>query len=154
MNKKLKTIFENAECPMVQEPSQKILNWLSTIGLDKRLIEEFSNCSRCGPIRVNKIYFNQFNELFDDNLEEQNKRCLENGYLIIGSGLNGDPIVLQLETTKVGYVSHDELWEEEDSDFKDIVAITDLDVFDFYKNAYSDDFPVDIHELEEKGLSI
>ena len=34
------------------------------------MIEEFSNCSRSGPIRVNKIYFNQFNQFFEDNLED------------------------------------------------------------------------------------
>jgi hypothetical protein len=154
MNMRLKRIFENAEHPIVEEPSQKVKEWLSNIGLDQNLIEEFSNCSHSGPIKVNKIYFNHFNEFFEENLEDQNKKCIENGYLIIGSGLNGDPIVLHLDTCKVGYVSHDDLWEDEESDFKDMLAMTGLDVFEFYEKAYNDEFPVDINELEDKGLSI
>ena len=151
-NMKLKTIFENAECPVFEDPSQKVIDWLSSIGLNQDLIEEFSSCSHYGPIRINKIYFNRFNEFIEYNFDEKSKRCIENGYLIIGSGLNGDPIVLSLESGNVGYISHDALWEEEDCDFNEMLALTELNVFEFYKNAYSDEFPVDCYECEEKSI--
>ncbi len=152
---KLKSILEKAEWPIKEEPDQAILDWLAKIGLDTNLIEELAACSRYGPIKVNKIYLNRFNSMIEENLDEQNKKCIDNGYLIIGSGLNGDPIVLSIESEMIGYVSHDELWEDDEySGFKDILEMTTLNIFEFYKNAFSDDFPVDSYECAEKIGSI
>ena len=87
---------------------------------------------------------NSGNNIIEENLDEQNKACINNGYLIIGAGLNGDPIVLSIKSETVGYVSHDELWEDdEDTDFDEMLSMTNLNLFDFYKNAFNDDFPVD-----------
>ncbi len=154
LNMKLKAIFEKAENPIPESPNEEVMIWLSNIGLDQDLIDEFRSVSRNGPIKVNKVYFDRFNEFIENNLDEQNKRCIENGYLIIGSGLNGDPIVLNIETEKVGYVSHDILWEDEEKDFQDMLVMTNLDVFEFYQKAFNDEFPVDSYELDEKGLCI
>ncbi len=152
---KLKSILENAECPIYEAPNQTVIGWLADIGLSLKLIDALSACSRYGAIKVNKIYFNRFNDLIDENQDEQNKACIDNGYLIVGCGLNGDPIVLSIETEKIGYVSHDELWEDdEEAEFKDMLVMTNLNLSEFYENAFSDDFPVDSYECEEKGMSI
>ena len=152
---KLKSILGKAECPLYEDPDQKVIDWLKTIGLNPNLIDELASCSRNGAIKVNRIYFNRFNNMLEENLDEPHKACINNGYLIIGTGLNGDPIVLSIKTEMVGYVSHDELWEDdEDNDFEGILSITNLNLFDFYKNAFSDEFPVDSYECDEKGLNI
>ena len=141
---KLKPILEKADCPIYEDPDKKAIDWLKTIGLNPNLINELASCSRFGAIKVNRIYFNRFNNIIEENLDEQNKACINNGYLIIGAGLNGDPIVLSIKSETVGYVSHDELWEDdEDTDFDEMLSMTNLNLFDFYKNAFNDDFPVD-----------
>ena len=55
-------------------------------------------------IRFNHVYFYRVNDIFDNNTYEENRRCLESSLLIIGSGLNGDFIALDLKNLKVGYV--------------------------------------------------
>ncbi|WP_026565638.1 DUF1157 domain-containing protein [Bacillus sp. UNC41MFS5] len=60
-------------------------------------------------IKFKHVYFNNVNEMPENNLYEEHKRCIDNGLFIIGSGLNGDPIVIDLNTRNIGYVFHDEL---------------------------------------------
>ncbi len=148
----LRTTLENTNLPPLEPASQEVIDWLRLQGIDEETIQELSSCSRGKAIKVNKVYLSKFNGLTEENLYEQNARCLENGYLIIGSGLNGDPIVFSREEKKVGYVSHDELWEDDECDFRDIVYITKLGLIDFYEGALEEAFPVDIHEAEEQGI--
>ena len=71
--------------------------------------------------------------------------------LIIGSGANGDPIVLNTKTMNVGYVFHDILWEEENIDDLNKVYIDlkmSIGTF-FYKSVTEEDFPIDAYEAED-----
>ena len=70
---KLESIFEKAEIPIPELPSEGVVTWLRDIGLAQNIINEFQSYSRNGPIRVNKVYFNHFNEFIEYNLDEQNK---------------------------------------------------------------------------------
>jgi hypothetical protein len=100
-------------------------------------------------IQFKHVYFNSVNEIPDDNLYEEHKRCIDNGLFIIGSGLNGDPIVIDLNTRKIGYVFHDDLWEDKNINPREIYICLECSVPQFYYNSVTvDNYPVDGYEVE------
>ncbi|MBS8263938.1 hypothetical protein DYI25_05755 [Mesobacillus boroniphilus] len=85
----------------------------------------------------------------ENNLYEEHKRCIDNGLFIIGYGLNGDPIVLDLNTNEIGYVFHDELWEDEEINPREIYISLECSLPEFYFNSVTiDNYPVDGTEAE------
>lgn len=96
------------------------------------------------------VYFDKVNDIPDNNLWEENKRCIDEGLLIIGSGLNGDFIVIDLHTLNVGYVFHDEIWEDEDAIVRENYINLNWSIGQFYYNALTmQEFPVDGYQAEE-----
>ena len=101
-------------------------------------------------VRFKHVYFDRVNDIPDNNLYEENKKCISNGLLIIGSGLNGDFIVIELSTLKVGYVFHDEIWENESANVYDSFISLNCTIGEFYYKSLTDDaFPVDGYQAEE-----
>lgn len=85
----------------------------------------------------------------EEILYEEHKRCIDNGLFIIGYGLNGDPIVIDLNTKKIGYIFHDELWEDEDVNPREIYISLECSIPQFYYNSVTIvDYPVDGYEAE------
>ncbi|MGJ7910125.1 hypothetical protein [Neobacillus sp. LXY-1] len=100
-------------------------------------------------IKFKHVYFNFVNEMPENNLYEEHKRCIDNGLFIIGSGLNGDPIVIDLNTRNIGYVFHDELWEDGDVNPREIYISLECSIPQFYYNSVTiDDYLVDGYEAE------
>lgn len=133
---------------------ESVYSWntefLEKNNLTSELIEFLKNNSYNLPIRFKKVYFNKVNEILDINTDEENRRCLLSGLLIIGSGRNGDWVVVDLNTLKVGYVFHDELWENEEVDVRDIFVSLDCSIGEFYHNIVTvNDYPVDGYDVEE-----
>ena len=56
----------------------------------------------------------------NDIKNEQYSVCNENNLLIIGFGLNGDLLTINLKNNQVGYVFHDDLLEENYDEIADI----------------------------------
>lgn len=99
---------------------------------------------------LHHVYFYRVNDIFDNNTYEENRRCLESSLLIIGSGLNGDFIALDLKNLKVGYVFHDDLWEDSSLNPREIFICLDCTVGEFYYySMVKKDFHVDGFEAEE-----
>ena len=103
------------------------------------------------PFQVGHIYYDRTNDMARENLEEENRNCIQEGLLIIGSGLNGDPVVVDMETFTVGFVFHDELWEDTSIKARSIYIDTGLSVGEFYWEAATqkDNFPKDAYQAEE-----
>lgn len=103
------------------------------------------------PIRFNKVtYYGNINRIVYENLYEENKRCISQGLLIIGYGLNGDFIVLDLLTLKIGFVFHDDLWEDTNVIPRDILISMNCSIGDFfYKSMTTENYPVDGFEAEK-----
>lgn len=100
-------------------------------------------------IQFKHVKFDSVNEMPDNNLFGEHKRCIDNGLFIIGSGLNGDPIVIDLNTRMVGYVFHDELWENEEVNPREIYISLECSAPEFYYNSVTiDGYPVDGYEAE------
>ena len=78
-------------------------------------------------------------EIVIENNEEYNKTCLDNGYMIIGDGPNGDLLCINISTGLVGYAFHDDLWEENYDEFSDIYIELPFRIKEFLTHALEND---------------
>lgn len=94
------------------------------------------------------FYFDQVNDFEAHNTEKESIKCIENRLLSIGSGCNGDPIVINLDTFEVGYIFHDRLWENEEFNLDKIYVNMELSLGEFFLTAVNDpyNFPVDAYQ--------
>ncbi|QSB27265.1 hypothetical protein [Flavobacterium sp. CLA17] len=131
--------------------TDKTIEFLESIDLSSEVIEFFKTFSFRYEIEFGNVYFNCTNRIRTENLEEANKEIYKKHLLIIGSGLNGDPIVLNTKTLNVGYLFHDILWENDNIEDLDKIYI-DLKMSIgnfFYKSVTEKDFPIDAYEAED-----
>ncbi|WP_163398589.1 hypothetical protein [Flavobacterium fluviatile] len=142
--------FQNFDNEVVKV-TDKTIEFLKSINLSSEVIEFFKTFSFREEIEFGNIYFNCVNRIRTENLEEENKDIYKNNLLIIGSGLNGDPIVLNTETGNVGYIFHDILWENDKIENLDKIYIDlkiSIGTF-FYKSVTEENFPIDAYEAED-----
>lgn len=131
--------------------TDKIIEFLESLNVSKDLITFFKTFSFREEIDFGSIYFNCVNGIRIENLEEENKEIYKKDLLIIGSGANGDPIVVNTKTLNVGYIFHDILWEEENIEDLNKVYIDlkmSIGTF-FYKSVTEEDFPIDAYQAED-----
>ena len=131
--------------------THKIIEFLESLNLSKDLITFFKAFSFKEEIVFGNIYFNCVNRIRIENLEEENKEIYKKDLLIIGSGANGDPIVVNTKTLNVGYIFHDILWEEDNIEDLNKVYIDlkmSIGTF-FYKSVTEEDFPIDAYQAED-----
>ncbi len=101
-------------------------------------------------VKFGQITFNCPNEIKRENTEAENRSLIENELLIIGCGLNGDPIVIDIKDGKMGYISHDELWEDEEIAVSEVYVKMNESIGSFFlKSANSSNYPVDYFEALE-----
>lgn len=131
--------------------TDKSLDFFKEIGLSTELIEFLKEFSFRHELDFNGAYFNCINKIRTENLEEINKEIYKQDLLIIGSGMNGDPIVLNTKTMKVGFVFQDQLWKNETiENLQEIYIDMNLSIGQFfYKSTTEEDFPIDAYSTEE-----
>ncbi|CAM3390896.1 hypothetical protein [Zobellia roscoffensis] len=153
-----KSLFEKAldiigidSSKNVIKVTDKTLDFFKEIDLPDELIDFFKQFSCLKYIDFDGISFSRINDMRTDNLEEQNNELYKKKLLIIGSGMNGDPIVLNFETMNMGYVFHDQLWENEEIEDLDSIYIDlGLSIGEFYyKKMTEEEFPIDAYDAEE-----
>ncbi len=100
--------------------------------------------------------FNSPTELKWENEEDQNRKIYEKGLLIVGSGLNGDPIVINMKNGNMGFLCHDILWETEDEINLEEIYIELNETFGsfYYQSITNPNFPVDYYESCEYAQKI
>lgn len=144
-------LFEVAAgCP--REPLHpSCVAFLRANGVPEDVLSMLNSCAFAGSLRIGNLWLSRLPEADRENTETQNAPCLKNGFLIVGSGLNGDPIALELRTGKVAFISHDDLWEDDYDSFQDLVVRTPLAFEEFYLEALSDsNFPCDSYDAAER----
>ena len=90
-------------------------------------------------------------DIMTTNSDEES--MLADGFIQIGSAMNGDPIVIDLTEGdgRVGFLSHDELWEPDPPHPREAFAPAAASVGDFfYGMAFDNSFPVDFYAA--KGM--
>ena len=140
----------NKEIVSFESINQETLKFFIDYQIPEEILLFMKKFSFSQNLIFNRIYFDKVNEIPSNNLWEENRRCIEEGFLIIGSGLNGDFIVVDLKTLKVGYVFHDEIWENEDAIVRENYINLNWSIGQFYYNALTmEEFPVDGFQAEE-----
>ena len=128
--------------------TDKSIEFFENIKLSAELIEFFKEFSFRDDIDFEGNYFNPVNEIRAENLHEVYHEIYKSNLLIIGTAMNGDPIVLNTKTMTIGYVFHDLLGEDEME--SDMVIDLNLSIGEFfYKSMTEEDFPIDAYMAEE-----
>jgi hypothetical protein len=128
---------------------EKTSAFLQKYRVADELIEFFAQFSFDRPIQLGHVDFDQVNDFEAYNLDEVNHYCIKAGLLIIGRGLNGDPIVVDVSTLEVGFVFHDRLYEEEVSP-REVLVNMNCSIGEFYLHSVQlEDYPVDAYQAEE-----
>jgi hypothetical protein len=147
-----KLLLALSERPAPRPVSETTLAFLRKHGVAASLSKVLSRSSYAGPIRLGKLWFNEVNQITKENLARQNRPCIRNGFLIIGAGLNGDPIALELATQMVVFISHDLLWGNDFDSFSQCVAASPFDIHEFWRRAATDTtFPRDFYDARGDG---
>ncbi len=121
--------------------------WLEERGAPDDLIDLLRAFPFSSHALFGSVSFSDVNQIPEYNDRPESKQLKVNGLLEIGSGLNGDPIVVNLETGTVGYVSHAELWEGTATDIDEIHCDLGLSVAEFFLAAATDKaFPGDFFQ--------
>lgn len=73
--------------------------------------------------------------------------CIENGYLAIAGGANGDPVAVNGSTRRIVFVSHELLWSDDWSSISECIHPTPFNYEDFWEAIEADkNFPWDYYE--------
>ncbi|WP_438449498.1 hypothetical protein [Gorillibacterium sp. sgz5001074] len=114
-------------------------------------IREFYNkFSFTESLKFRHNYFYNLNDIVEENTYYPNNKCVASELLIIGHGLNGDYIVMNMKSNCIGFIFHDDLYENEDTIIEDINIDTGMSVGNFYyKSVTEDNFPVDGYQAEQ-----
>lgn len=131
--------------------TDKSIEFFENIKLPVELIEFFKEFSFRDDIYFEGNYFSCANKIRTENIDDFFKEFHKSNLLIIGSGLNGDPIVLNTNTMTVGYVFHEQLCESTTAEELHSMYIDlNLSVGEFfYKSVTEEDFPIDAYCAEE-----
>ena len=89
-----------SRCWLVPVPST-VKSWLYEIGVSDALVSFFERHSYVSWVQIGSLSFNSVSELVRENVDPQNHAVYKSRLLIIGSGLNGDPIVVNIEAGKL-----------------------------------------------------
>ena len=128
--------------------------WLEEAQVPESLRALIAANSYSSFVEVGPVTFDCVNEVALRNQEPQNYSAYLSGLLIVGSGLNGDPVFVDLRSGETGFLRHDALWEAEVapnvSELRHVVAQS---IGRFYLGALVDEsFPRDSYDAEERGL--
>lgn len=129
---------------------------LSDLKLDDRILEYLSCMGRdlkfyVSEYGVASTTLFSVETILEEAFDEYNKPCIENGYLIIGNGPNGDLLCVDIKKGTVGYAYHDELWEGSFGDFSSIYIGMPILLEKFIEMMLNDknNYPFDGYEAEK-----
>lgn len=129
---------------------------LSDLKLDDRILEYLSCMGRdlkfyVSEYGVASTTLFSVETILEEAFDKYNKPCIENGYLIIGNGPNGDLLCVDIKKGTVGYAYHDELWEGSFGDFSSIYIGMPILLEKFIEMMLNDknNYPFDGYEAEK-----
>lgn len=129
---------------------------LSDLKLDDRILEYLSCMGRdlkfyVSEYGVASTTLFSVETILEEAFDEYNKPCIENGYLIIGNGPNGDLLCVDIKKGTVGYAYHDELWGGSFGDFSSIYIGMPILLEKFIEMMLNDEnnYPFDGYEAEK-----
>ncbi len=131
----------------------EVRSWLGEFNLDPQIRDFLISNSYTNQTVFRQVYFNHVNSIKENNFSVEDRRILENSKLIVGTGCNGDPLVIDTRTGKVSFVDHDLLYDEdEDCDFDVILSDLNESIGSYFLNLMTiEDYPIDSY-FEDSDL--
>ena len=149
----IKDLFEENK---ISYQNTNVPQQLSDLKLDDRVLEYLSCMGRdlkfyVSEYGVASTTLFSVKTILEEAFDEYNKPCIENGYLIIGNGPNGDLLCADIKKGNVGYAYHDELWEGSFEDFSSIYIGMPILLEKFIEMMLNDEnnYPFDGYEAEK-----
>ena len=138
--------YQTSEIPNILRDliqTEGIIEYLSCMGEDIAFYKS--------PNGVASTNLYSISTILNESSDEYNKPCLENGYLIIGAGPNGDLLCANCSTGLVGYAFGGELWEKCFDSFSEIYIELPLSIEQFIVLMLhnKEDYPFDGYEAEK-----
>ena len=137
--------------PKFQPAKSEYREWLTHSSLPGDLIDFLVE----NALKSHAPFFDSGGMMTPANIMKSNKRekvLIPNGLIQIGSGISGDPIVIDFSVGvgQAGYVSHEALWEPGPKDPRASFAPVALSIGEFlYGLTTEDDFPIDYYSAQE-----
>lgn len=130
----------------------KVLKYLRSHRIPEDIITDLQASSYSDWIKIGPLSLMPMPKMIEQTTGL--KPCIENGYLVLAGGANGDPVAVHRDTRKMVFVSHDTLWDEEWKDFLECVQEMPFVYEEFWQQVVADnDFPWDYYQAREKWLS-
>jgi hypothetical protein len=144
-------LAELTDKPAKERLSQRCLQYLREHGVPEEVILRLDECAYARHIRLGPVTLCRLSSVDAENSREANSACIDGGLLIVGSGLNGDPIAIELASGRIAFISHDLLWEGDFEDVGECVVRTPLSFDEFWTAAaQSPDFPRDSYDARKR----
>lgn len=130
--------------PLRSENAELVRQW----GVSAEVQQFLTEFSFDTDLAIGEVHFDQVNGLKKKmEWEDDFQRALQAGLLLVGSGLNGDLLALDIRDSQVGYLFHDYFWEEEAEDPRKFFIKLNCSLGQFFWNTqFVDDYPVDAYE--------
>lgn len=121
---------------------------LQAICADKTALDFFTEFSFDDEIKIGQFTFYQANCLKKNfSWDEDFKRAAKANLLLVGSGLSGDMVTLDLLNFQAGILFHDYFWEEADEGLRKFFIKMNCSLGQFYLNSVQvPDYPIDAYE--------
>lgn len=125
----------------------KCLDYFRRYGVPEDIIADLAACSFSDWLTVGPLSFIPM----PDFIEETSgiTACIEHGYLPVAGGDTGDPVVVDVRTRQMLFVSHDELWDSKP--FHECLHPMPYRYDEFWHAVVSDKtFPADYYEAQRR----
>lgn len=134
----------------VPMPSE-VLDYLRTHRIPEDIIGDLQASSYADWIAIGGLSLVPIPQLIEQT--EGIMPCIENGYLVLAGGANGDPVAVHRDTKRMAFISHDQLYDEP-KDFLECVHETPYFYEEFWEHVISDAaFPSDYFEAKDRWPS-
>ena len=110
------------------------------------MIEDLAKCAMPEWTRIGNLTLVPMTELIEQNTYSI-QDCINNGYLALAGGANGDPVVVDRRDRRMYYVSHELLWSDDWTELNECLHSTPYVYDDFWLALVGDpEFPWDFDE--------
>ena len=132
-------------------PTPDVVTFLNGSRIPPEIVDDLCRKTSDDYLVIGNLDLFPINELKTTNLDDVYSPWYNDGYVTIGQGANGDPVVFDLKTNLIAFVHHEEM------DYDDPALIpsnhvihTPLNYEQFWRQcAADDDFPLDAYAAEE-----
>ncbi|HVW36831.1 MAG TPA: hypothetical protein VHB99_05985 [Pirellulales bacterium] len=126
----------------------EVLDFLHANKIPQDIIEDLKASSYSEWIQIGSLSLLPIPKLIEQT--EGISPCLENGYLVLAGGANGDPVAVHRDTRRMVFISHDRLYEEPEN-FLACVHETPYLYEEFWERVIAEaEFPWDYYEAKDR----